>query len=458
VVWFRRDLRVADHPALAEAAGRGRVVCLFVLDPGVLGRRHHRAPPRLRFLRAGLEALDAALREIGGRLVVREGPADDVVPAVAAEAGADVVAITREVSPLGRARDARVARALASAGVELRERGGDLLVEPEAIPGRAGEGHLVFTPFWREWRAAPVPPHLPAPERLEGPALPSAGLGRLPRGDPPVPAGPAAARARLVEFIRSGALDAYGADRHRLDADATSRLSPYLRLGMCTSAQIGRAIGLPGGLPRPRGSFWRQVCWREFFHHHLRRHPEVARMALRPAWRSIAWDGSDEDLGAWERGETGYPAVDAGMRQLAAQGWIPNRARLIVASFLVRDLGVDWRRGETAFMRALVDGDPADNNGGWQWVAGTGTDAASYPRIMNPTLQGRRFDPGGAWVRRWVPELRDVPAEHLQEPWRMGDADQAAAGCRIGRDYPPPRVDHAERRRITLERYRAASP
>ena len=294
-----------------------------------------------------------------------------------------------------------------------------------------------------------------APRAVEGPRLPSEGLGRLPGGDPPIPAGPAAARRRLVAFVREAA-DDYGRRRDRVAEEATSRLSAYLRLGMCTPAQIGRALGLPGRLTTGREAFWRQVCWRDFYHHHLARHPEVLRQALQPAMRRVRWDGGDADLAAWAAGETGYPLVDAGMRQLAEDAWIHNRARLVVASFLAKDLLVDWRRGETVFMQGLVDGDPANNNGGWQWTAGTGTDAAPYFRVLNPVRQARRFDADGAYVRRHVPELRDVPDARIFEPWTMTAEEQRAAGCRIGSDYPAPRVDHAERREAALERYREA--
>jgi hypothetical protein len=279
-------------------------------------------------------------------------------------------------------------------------------------------------------------------------------LSRLPAGDPPLPAGAQAARRRLVRFIRDGDADRYDRTRDLPGEDATSHLSAYLRLGMCTAPQIGRGLGLPGDLPPGREAFWRQVCWREFLHHHLARHPQVLRGALLPEFRRIEWEDDDDGLAAWTRGETGFPIVDAGMRQLAQEGWVHNRARMVVASFLVKDLGIDWRRGETAFMRGLVDGDPASNNGGWQWVAGTGTDAAPYFRVLNPVLQSRRFDPAGAYIRRHVPELRDVPDDRIHEPWRMDDAQQAAVGCRIGRDYPAPVLDHGERRERALERYR----
>ena len=457
VVWFRRDLRVDDHPALAAAAARGPVVCLFVVDPGILGRSHHRAPTRLRFLRAGLEALDRELARLGGRLVVRGGRPERVLPRVAAECGARRVAVTRETSPLGRARDRRVQAALAAEGIELAEHGGALIAEPEALAGSSGSGYLVFTPFFRAWSALPLPERVPPPARLHGPALPSKGFGRLPGGDPLLPAGPGAGRERLLAFIRSGDVDAYGERRDALAEDGTSRLSPYLRLGMLGPAEVARALGPEPAAGGGRRELLRQLAWREFFHHLLARRPEVAREALRPALRAIRWDGDPGHVRAWVRGETGYPIVDAAMRQLDELGWVHNRARLVASSFLVKDLLVDWRVGEGHYMRSLIDGDPASNNGGWQWSAGTGADAAPYFRVMSPTRQADRFDPDGAYVRRFLPELRDVPAERIHEPWRMSPEEQRAAGVRIGRDYPAPIVDHRERRAIAIERYRAAA-
>jgi deoxyribodipyrimidine photo-lyase len=225
---------------------------------------------------------------------------------------------------------------------------------------------------------------------------------------------------------------------------------------MCTAREIAREIGLPAPLGAGAAAFWRQVAWREFFHHLLLRHPGAARASLRPALRRVRWAADDAAFEAWRRGETGYPLVDAAMRQLAAEGWIHNRARLVAASFLVKDLLLDWRRGETVFMQGLLDGDPACNNGGWQWVAGTGTDAAPYFRVFSPALQGRRHDPEGTYVRRYVPELRGVPARRIHEPWTLSAQEQRAAGCRIGVDYPAPRVDHAERRAAVLDLYRRA--
>jgi len=456
VVWLRRDLRVADHPALAEAAARGGVVCLFVLDPQILGRRHHRCTPRLRFLRAGLEALDGELRERGVRLVVRGGDPAEAVPRVVAEAGADRVHATREISPLGRARDRRVRDALATAGVELVRFEGDLLAPPERLPGPDGGGYRVFTPFYRAWLRTPIPAHLPAPDRLRGPELDTEGVAGLPDGDPPLPAGSPAAHNRLDAFIRTEDVDYYGEERDLVAEDTTSHLSAYLRFGMCTPGQIGRAIGAERMTPG-RDAFWRQLAWREFFHHLLWWRPEAARVAQQARYRGIRWDDDPAHLAAWTAGLTGYPLVDAAMRQLAGTGWIHNRARMVAASFLVKDLLVDWRRGETVFMQGLVDGDPASNNGGWQWVASTGTDAAPYFRVMNPIRQARRFDPEGVYVKRHVPELRRVPVEHIHEPWRMDPELQRRVGCRIGVDYPAPIVDHLERQRLAVARYREAT-
>lgn len=455
-MWFRRDLRVDDHPALAAAAARGDVVALWVADPGLLGAPHHRAPMRLRFLRQGLEGLDAALRERGVRLVVRNGDPTQVVPDVAREAGADLVHVTDDVTPYSRRRDAQVRAALERVGVDMRAVGGPWRVEPDALAGSKGEGYLVFTPFFKAWDQVPVADRIAPPGALSGPALASHGLGALPEGEPPIPAGPDAARARLEEFIRSGAVDRYEEARDVLADDGTSHLSADLRMGVLSPGQVGRAIGGSRGIAPSRAAFWRQLAWRDFYAHHMARHPHVAAAALKPSFREIAWDDDPALLAAWREGRTGFPLCDAGMRQMRATGWMHNRARMVAASVLVKDLLVDWRRGEAEFMRGLVDGDPANNNGGWQWTAGTGTDAAPYFRVFNPILQAKRFDPTGAYVRRWVPELAQVPDRFIHEPWTMDDEAQRAARCVIGRDYPAPVVEHALRRNEAIARYKDA--
>ncbi len=455
-MWFRRDLRVDDQPALAEAAARGDVVALWVADPHLLSASHHRSPVRLRFLRACLEALDAELRALGIPLVVREGDPAVVVPEAAVEAGADLVHVTEDVTPYARRRDLAVESALGDTGVRFRAVGGPWRVPPGDLPGSKGYGYLVFTPFFRAWDQVPVANRIPPPDSLSGPSLASDGLGALPDGDPPIEAGPAAARARLEQFIRSGAVDRYAEGRDLLADDGTSHLSADLRMGVLSPAQVGRAIGQGRGDTASRDAFWRQLAWRDFYGHHMARNPRVARAALKPAFRAIEWDDDPVLFEAWREGRTGFPLCDAGMRQMRATGWMHNRARMVAASVLVKDLLVDWRLGEAEFMRGLVDGDPANNNGGWQWTAGTGTDAAPYFRVFNPVLQARRFDPDGAYVRRWIPELAGVPDRFIHEPWKMDEQTQRDAGCMIGTDYPAPVVDHALRRDEAIARYKDA--
>lgn len=456
VMWFRRDLRVDDHPALAVAAERGDVVALWVADPALLAAPHHHAPVRQRFLRECLEALDACLADLGIRLVVRGGDPALAVPAVAIEAGADRVHVTDDVTPYSRRRDAAVAAALAEEGVGMHAIGGPWRVPPAELGGSKGHGYLVFTPFFRAWDQVPLAGRVPPPESLSGPSLESDGLGALAQGDAPIPAGPAAARARLEQFIRSGAVDRYAEGRDALADDGTSHLSADLRMGVISPGQVGRAIGGTRGDAGSRSAFWRQLAWRDFYAHHMARHPEVAAGALKPAYRDIRWSDDRHLFDAWCEGRTGFPLCDAGMRQMRATGWMHNRARMVAASVLVKDLLIDWRRGEAEFMRRLVDGDPANNNGGWQWTAGTGTDAAPYFRVFNPVLQAKRFDPTGAYVRRWIPELADVPDRFIFEPWRMDDDAQRAAGCVIGRDYPAPVVEHALRRDQAIALYKDA--
>lgn len=457
VAWFRRDLRVADHPALHAAVARGRVVALFVIDIDLLARPEHGSPRRRAFLRASLEALDDELVRRGIRLVTRTGTPGAVLAAVAREANADRVHVTRDTGPFGRRREREAAAALAATGAPLVRFGGDLVAEPDDIPGPSGSGYRVFTPFHRRWETVPLPPHLPAPEHIEGPALPSDGLDALGRATSAIPAGPTAARERLVAVVRSGVADRYADGRDHLARDETSRLSPYLRFGACGAAQVGRALALDGPRGGSRAALWRQFAWREFAHHLVARRPDVLRHAMRSEFRAIEWNDDADGLSAWTEGMTGVPVVDAGMRQLAQTGWMHNRARMITASFLVKDLLIDWRAGERWFMRQLLDGDPAVNNLGWQWVAGTGTDAAPYFRVLNPVLQGKRFDPDGAYVRRFVPELAAVPTRAIHEPWRMTADEQRVSQCRIGADYPAPIVDHAGAKERVLARYRAAS-
>ncbi|MBS1869047.1 MAG: deoxyribodipyrimidine photo-lyase [Actinobacteria bacterium] len=465
IVWLRRDLRVHDHPPLAAAlAAHDQVVPAFVLDPALLHGRFASAP-RTAFLLDCLRELEAALRERGGGLVVRHGAPERELPALARDAGATAVYWASDATPYALARDRRVREALRRAGVEAIRGPGNFVADVGRARTKGGKPFTVFTPFHHAWSALERRPLLPAPSRL--PALPR-GLdrGALPSlaqlglggGDalaaPAVQAGEAAARDAFAAWL-AGDLAAYG-DRHDRLAVGSSRLSPHLRFGTLSPREVEERAQRHGGAGA--AAFTRQLAWRDFFAHVLLHHPGNRLHEHQQPMRALAWDDDAALLAAWQDGRTGYPLVDAGMRELRASGWMHNRARLVVGSFLTKDLQLDWRAGEAWFMRWLLDGDVAQNNGNWQWIALVGVDPApAFRRLLNPTLQQRRHDPDGAYVRRWVPELRGVPDERLAEPWRMSEAEQAAAGCVVGRDYPAPVVDHAHERRRALERYRAAS-
>jgi deoxyribodipyrimidine photo-lyase len=456
--WIRRDLRLTDNRALVAALARGGgVLPVFVLDPAVLESPAHRdGLERRAFLVAGLRALDGDLRSRGSRLVVRRGDPARVLEGLVAETGAAAVCAEADFTPYARRRDAAV-----SARLPLELAPGLTVHDPGEVVKPDGRPYTVFTPFSRAWRARPLPVRgqlIPAPRRIATPAGPAS--ESLPEAGavPSFPPGEAEARRRLEAFA-AGAIASYAEGRNRLDLDGTSALSPYLRFGMLSAreAVVRASEAAAAGRSASRASVeaWiGELIWREFYIAVLRHFPEVRRTAFDPAFRRIRWRKDPAGLAAWQEGRTGYPVVDAGMRQLLATGWMHNRARMIAASFLVKDLLIDWRQGERWFMRLLVDGDPAANGGGWQWTAGVGTDAAPYFRIFNPVLQGRRFDPEGAYVRRWVPELARVPDRHLHEPWTMPAAAQAEAGCRLGRDYPMPIVEHARARERALEAYR----
>jgi deoxyribodipyrimidine photo-lyase len=439
VAWFRRDLRLGDNPMLeAASAGGAPVVGLFVADPALLGTAGEH---RLGFLAGCLDDLD---EQLGGRLVVREGDPVDVVARVAAEAGATAVHVAEDFGPYGRRRDGAVARALADDGVELVQTGSPYAVAPGRLRSTSGGPYRVFTPFHRAWAAAPVRPahHTAAVAWADGvPADPRRIGGRRTDAFPP---GERAAHDRLAAFLdRAGGYDEL---RDRPDVDGTSRLSPYLKFGCLHPRQVLDALATLGADPGA-AALRRQLCWRDFYADVLFHQPASTSEPLQPRLAALQVDDGPEArrrFDAWAEGRTGYPLVDAGMRQLEAEGWMPNRVRMIVASFLVKDLHLPWQWGERELRRRLVDADVASNAHGWQWVAGTGTDAAPYHRVFNPTLQARRHDPDGSYIRRWVPELVGVPAPDVHEPWTSLLAQ--ATG------YPGPLVDHADERREALER------
>ena len=440
IVWFRRDLRLADNPALATGLARGPIAPLFVLDPRLLTGH---SPRREAWLLANLAALDAQFRRAGSRLLVRRGDPRDEVPRVAREAGAGAVHWNRDYTPFARRRDTAVERACRSAGIEVATFADSVLVEPEALRTRSGGFYSVFTPYHRAWAALPPSPPTAAPARIVTAVLPPGlDLPDPPRIALPEP-GEAAARSALERFARER-LGAYRDARDRMDVDGTSRLSYYARLGLISPRQLHAVIrGAARGDPRLEASadaFMREVAWREFFVQILWHVPASLRGDLRHDRRDIPWRRDPEGLRAWQEGRTGYPVVDAGMRELAATGFMHNRARLVTASFLTKHLLIDWREGERWFMRHLLDGDPAVNVGNWQWVASTGADAMPAFRIFNPTLQGARFDPTGEYIRRWVPELAGVAGAELHGP----------RGLRGVPGYPLPIIAHAEARARAL--------
>ncbi len=462
LLWFRRDLRITDHPALTRAVREfDRVVPVFVLD-GALRDGRFASAPRETFMLACLRELDADLRARGSGLVIRDGRPERVLPELASEAGAEAVLWTSDVSPYARARDRRVTEALGDAGVEPVPQGGNYIVDVSQPRTQGGTPYTVFTPFLRHWRTLERRMVHRAPAQLE--PLP-AGLraGTIPAGpavgelaQPHCTGSEAAARTALAAWL-DGPIDGYAETHNAVGAEhGTSGLSPYLRWGCLSPAECEARAARRGGAGAE--AWIRQLCWRDFYAHVLLAHPGNARLEHQATYRDLEWEDDAEAFDAWREGRTGYPLVDAGMRQLARTGWMHNRARLTVGSFLTKDLHLDWRLGERHFEALLLDGEPAQNNGNWQWVTSVGVDPAPYfRRLFNPILQQRKFDPDGTYVRRWVPELRDVPDERLAEPWQMSDDEQRAAGCVIGRDYPPPIVVHADERKRAIERYRAAA-
>lgn len=456
--WIRRDLRLNDNQALAAAMRQAStVIPVFILDPGLLASPYV-GQARLAFLFDGLRALDAGLRAGGSALIIREGDPLDALVALREETGAEDIFAEADISPYAHQRDQRVGFTL-----PLNLVSGVTVYPPDTLRKADGSPYTVFTPFSRMWRSLPFPGSpLTAPDRLPAlPTLPSLGIPLTPchPADSPFPAGEAEALRRLSTFTDL-AIHRYADDRNRMDLVGTSGLSPYLRFGMVSARQAAWAARqveaqAKNAHARQGAETWlNELIWREFYAAILYHFPLVRRMAFRPGLRNIPWRDAPADFAAWAEGRTGYPVVDAAMRQLNTAGWMHNRARMIAASFLTKDLLIDWRLGERYFMQHLLDGDPAANNGGWQWTAGTGTDAAPYFRVFNPVLQGRKFDSHGDYVRRWVPELAAVPEAYVHSPWEMPADVQKQAGCQIGKDYPAPIVDHHLARQRVLAAYR----
>jgi deoxyribodipyrimidine photo-lyase len=462
LVWLRRDLRVHDHPALDAALRSAEtVVPVFCLDERLLHGRHS-SGPRTQFLLECLGELDAALRDRGSRLVIRMGPPERELVKLAEVVGAESLHLSVYAGPFARRRDLRVRDIVRRAGIEFCPHPGMFVADrPAAITTRAEKPYTVFTPYYRAWLAtarravlaasASLPP---LPSRISAGKIPTlVDLGLEQEATEPATGGEQSARAALERFLSGGA-ERYH-QQHDLPAEeGTSRLSPYLHFGCISPREVEARLG-PG--PGPQ-AFRRQLCWRDFYAQVIHSHPGNARSEYQERYRGkLRWSHAHARFEAWSRGRTGFPLVDAGMRQLLLEGWMHNRVRLVVGSFLTKDLGIDWRWGERWFMRRLIDGDEANNNGNWQWIASVGVDPQpAFRRIYNPARHQERFDPDGRYIRRFVPELERVPARFLAEPWKMPAEAQRESACVIGAEYPAPIVDHLQARREALERYAAA--
>ncbi len=463
LVWLRDDLRLADNPALAAACRRGAPIVLLYV--------HDEQSPEIRplggaarwWLHQSLADLGKRLAALGQTLILRHGPAEKVVPEVARATHAAAVYWNRRYGAAG-ALDERVAAALPKTGLVAGAFEANLLFPPAAIRTATGGAFRVFSAFWRAFakkgeprRPLPAPAAIPAPlVTVHSDSL--AGLKLVPTGldwatgihDAWRPGEPAAGEA-LAAFVAR--IDGYAAARDRPAADTTSRLSPHLRFGEISPNQVWHAIAATPA-NEARAKFLSELGWREFAWHLLESRPDLAVNNLKPAFDNFPWAESyADDVWAWRRGKTGYPIVDAGMRQLWATGWMHNRVRMIAASFLVKHLLADWRIGEEWFWDTLVDAEPASNPVNWQWVAGSGADAQPFFRIFNPVLQGEKFDPDGAYVRRYVPELGRLPDRFIHKPWAAPEDVLAAADVRLGTTYPRPMVDHAEARQRALDAF-----
>jgi deoxyribodipyrimidine photo-lyase len=461
ILWFRRDLRLADHRALTAAVASGRpVLPLHILDATIGGAARW-------WLHRSLASLAASLAARGAALVLRRGDPLEVLSGLAREYGVAEVFTSRLYEPAEADMERRLHASLAERGCSLRRFRGALLFEPEEIATGQGTPFKVFTPFWKACRAAPDPGEpLPAPARIEGgagvaserledwqllPTRPDWAGGLRATWRP----GEAGAGDRLETFIDT-ALAGYAEGRDRPGVNGTSRLSPHLHFGEISPRQVWHRIGADPALADRPGSlaFLRELGWREFSAHLLHHFPHITTEPFRPELAAFPWHDDAEALQRWQRGRTGYPIVDAGMRELWQTGWMHNRVRMIVASFLTKDLLIHWREGAAWLADTLVDADLASNTASWQWVAGSGADAAPYFRVFNPVLQGETFDPDGVYVRRHVPELAKLPDRYIHRPWTAPRDVLAACGVRLGETYPHPMIDHDLARARALDSYR----
>ncbi len=456
--WFRRDLRISDNLALRHASESAKhVVPVYILSDWT-GQHAWTGPKRQHFLRGCLESLARNLETVEGALLIRQGDACAELKKLIQETKADALFFNRDPDPFGRAMESRVAEMCQSLGVEVHAHKDVVLHEPDEVLTGDGNPYRVYTPYSKAWfdraKPEPVPKAKPlrTPPKLKGLKLPTCATWKLETPDGEIlEAGEKAARQRLKKAL-SGPLLRYEGHRDFPFEDGTSRLGPDLRFGTISVREVfhGARQAAKGAETSSQEkslfTFQKQLAWREFFMAILGHFPHVLDAPFNPAYEDVPWDEPGDAFEKWKNGETGYPIVDAGMRQLNATGYMHNRVRMIVAMFLTKDLHIHWKEGERYFMQQLVDGEIANNNGGWQWSAGTGADAAPYFRIQNPWTQTKRFDPDGKYIKAWVPELKDVEPARFQAP--------PEAGKRLAKDYPPPMVDHKQEREETLGRFK----
>ena len=446
--WFRRDLRLTDNTSLHHAARSAtQVIPVYILSDW---RQHHgwTGPNRQQFLCGCLESLAKNLATLGSRLILRCGSAEAELERLLRETGAEAVYFNRDYDIFGRAMEARVQALCTRLGIECHAYQDSVLHEPDAVLTGGGQPYRVFTPYSKNWLNLPKTSPLgritslgtPADESLSSLPLPTLAHWQLPACNAQIPApGERAARDRLKHFITSGILNGYGQQRNIPAGQTTSLLSQDLRFGLLSIREIyQRCMDCTAAAPSSIQTYVKELAWREFYAAILWHYPHVFELEFAPDWQGLPWPGSEADFRRWATGTTGFPIVDAGMRQLLQTGLMHNRLRMITAMFLTKDLHCDWRLGEAFFMQQLVDGDNASNNGGWQWSAGTGADAAPYFRIQNPWLQSVRFDPEGVYIKQWVPELKQVPSLLLHEPPKNR--------LPLAKGYPLPMVDHATER------------
>ncbi len=460
LLWFRQDLRAGDHPALSAAVATGApIIPLYILDDETPGVWKMGGASRW-WLHGSLDALDAKLRALGSRLILRCGTAREVLKHIATEVSAQGIYFTRGYSPHDAADENAIAADFKNMGVECRRFGGNLLFEPEAVRTKTGTPFKVFTPFYRACltqgtahetlnvpKAIPSPQAWPTSDLLKRwslrPANPDWAGGLKEHWQP----GSDGAKDRLETFLTERATT-YPSDRDRPDREGTSALSPHLHFGEISPRQIWRqtmkASAESGTGDSGRTAFLREIIWREFSHHLLHHWPQISEAPFNATFKRFPWRSDEQSLDAWQRGTTGYPIVDAGMRQLWHTGWMHNRVRMIAASFLTKHLLIHWQEGARWFWDTLVDADLANNSASWQWVAGSGADAAPYFRVFNPILQGTKFDPDGDYVRRWVPELSNFSGRNIHAPWESSGGSS---------NYPAPIVDHKAARQRALLAY-----